>query len=488
MVLEVATRQTKHVSCFGDDSFEELDNALRIGANASPKKAVASHWSVNNDLSEDKSVSPKENPKSKNARKRSPLAKENSPGTTQMGEMEGEEKTEGYPNKRSRTCPSPLQQLPNSSNDRGEDEPAAAVATKVTSPKDAKRTLMVGTPGEATMVQVDGKSVEPSPQGQGNELARAVGEVAEAMLAMASQGPPNQVVPAKEEAKPNSRKRNSPCFFTQQEDLLLAQLVERRGPRAWSKIALSFPFKNGKQCRARWYTHLDPAVRKLPFSLEEDGLLLSKHAELGNCWSTIAKGITGRTELSVRNRWNAHLRARVESSGMTEDAYAKRLLRAVEFGAGAAQANPPPEEQNTTETTDKQQRSRVGCAQYSCVSFTTPDLGLSFEPSPFKGVQDRLARVVMIKGEEAMKGKVKVGMVVLTVNDTWCPSLSFQETFNMIQNSSTRPIAILFGDESLIPDESKAAPEGGPAAAPEVPAPAEAAPITVPVNVAVAIN
>ena len=192
------------------------------------------------------------------------------------------------------------------------------------------------------------------------QLAKAVGEVrvycsrcawndllvqvAEAMLAMASQGMYKE---GEGPAKPNSRKRNSPCFFTQQEDLLLAQLVERRGPRAWSKIALSFPFKNGKQCRARWYTHLDPAVRKLPFSLEEDGLLLSKHAELGNCWSTIAKGISGRcanlhnlcrshiffrTEHSVRNRWNAHLRARVESSGMSEAAYAQRLLCAVEFG------------------------------------------------------------------------------------------------------------------------------------------------------------
>merc|ERR1712166_511436 len=150
--------------------------------------------------------------------------------------------------------------------------------------------------GPSNSTAAEEQAAEPE---SSEQLAKAVGEVAEAMLAMASQGMYKE---GEGPAKPNSRKRNSPCFFTQQEDLLLAQLVERRGPRAWSKIALSFPFKNGKQCRARWYTHLDPAVRKLPFSLEEDGLLLSKHAELGNCWSTIAKGISGRTELSVRNR------------------------------------------------------------------------------------------------------------------------------------------------------------------------------------------
>ena len=95
-----------------------------------------------------------------------------------------------------------------------------------------------------------------------------------------------------------------------------------------------------------------------------------------------------------------------------------------------------PAEEGTTET-DKQ-RSRVGCAQYSCVGFKSQDLGISFEPSAYKYAKDRLARVIMIKGEEAMKGKVKVGMVVLTVNDTWCPSLSFQETLGLIQNTTER--------------------------------------------------
>ena len=183
--------------------------------------------------------------------------------------------------------------------------------------------------------------------------------------------------------------------------------------------------------------------------MEEDGMLLSKHAELGNCWSTIAKAIPGRTELSVRNRWNAHLRYRVESSGMSEAAYAQRLLAAAEFGAGVA-VSPQADPENPE--ADKQRSRQL----YSCVAFQSQDLKLSLEPSAYKHVQDRLARVVMIEGEEAQRAKVKVGMVVLTVNDTWCPSLSFQETFTLIQNTTTRPVYILFGDESLLPDEKTA--------------------------------
>lgn len=286
-------------------------------------------------------------------------------------------------------------------------------------------------------------TVDPLPGLSSEALAAAVSEVTEAMLAAqetASQDPGTN-------GRPNKRKRNSPCFFTQTEDVLLTELVEKQGPHAWSQIALSFPSKNGKQCRARWYTHLDPSVKKSPFAIEEDALLLSKHAELGNSWSTIAQALPGRTELSVRNRWNVQLRNRVETSGMTEAQYAQRLTAAAGFGAAVAQTNPTSDENPEG---DKKRSRQL----YSCVGFTQQDLKLSLEPSAYKNVQDRLARVVMVDGEEARKAKVKVGMVVLTVNDAWCPALSFQETFTLIQNTTTRPIYILFGDESLLPDNN----------------------------------
>ena len=40
------------------------------------------------------------------------------------------------------------------------------------------------------------------------------------------------------------------------------------------------------------------------FTPEEDELLQKKYEELGPCWKKIATFLTGRTEISVKNRWN----------------------------------------------------------------------------------------------------------------------------------------------------------------------------------------
>jgi hypothetical protein len=45
----------------------------------------------------------------------------------------------------------------------------------------------------------------------------------------------------------------------------------------------------GKQCRERWFNHLDPSIRKTPWTEEEDQLILQLHAEKGNRWAEIAK-------------------------------------------------------------------------------------------------------------------------------------------------------------------------------------------------------
>jgi len=55
--------------------------------------------------------------------------------------------------------------------------------------------------------------------------------------------------------------------------------VSQYGLNDWTKIACKLKenywitSRTGKQCRERWYNHLNPAVNKKPWNLEEEAKL-----------------------------------------------------------------------------------------------------------------------------------------------------------------------------------------------------------------------
>ena len=72
--------------------------------------------------------------------------------------------------------------------------------------------------------------------------------------------------------------------WTKAEDEQVVALVAKYGVKKWSFIASHLTGRLGKQCRERWFNHLNPDIKKEAWTEEEDRIIVEAHRELGNKW------------------------------------------------------------------------------------------------------------------------------------------------------------------------------------------------------------
>ncbi|OHT13612.1 Myb-like DNA-binding domain containing protein [Tritrichomonas foetus] len=103
--------------------------------------------------------------------------------------------------------------------------------------------------------------------------------------------------------------------FTPEEDQLILEFVERNGPHSWPNISQLIPARSPKQCRERWFNHLNPNVLKAAWSYQEDLLIYEQYLLHGPKWALISKHLPGRTDNAVKNRWHSSISKRIKIDG-----------------------------------------------------------------------------------------------------------------------------------------------------------------------------
>ncbi|EME40556.1 hypothetical protein DOTSEDRAFT_74195 [Dothistroma septosporum NZE10] len=90
--------------------------------------------------------------------------------------------------------------------------------------------------------------------------------------------------------------------WTNIEDEILKAAVSKYGLNQWARVSSLLARKTAKQCKARWAEWLDPGIRKIEWSREEDEKLLHLAKLMPTQWRTIAP-IVGRTATQCLERY-----------------------------------------------------------------------------------------------------------------------------------------------------------------------------------------
>ena len=105
----------------------------------------------------------------------------------------------------------------------------------------------------------------------------------------------------------NENIQNKIGTWTEVEDNLLIEWVEKNGERDWNKCAKFIKTRTGKQCREHWNNKLNKKIKKGDWTPEED-LLIFQFYKKYRSWKAIIPIFENRSKNSIKNRYFSQLR------------------------------------------------------------------------------------------------------------------------------------------------------------------------------------
>lgn len=145
-----------------------------------------------------------------------------------------------------------------------------------------------------------------------------------------------------EDSESVETKQKQRITWSLEEDNCLRFLIHDVGGKQnkinWTEIAekmkifksegMILTYRTGKQCRERWFNHLEKEINKKNWTAEEEKILFEKAKEFGNKWSEIAKYLNNRTDNCIKNHYYSSLRKKI-----------RRLLKHLSNNKGDVEVN-----------------------------------------------------------------------------------------------------------------------------------------------------
>lgn len=97
-------------------------------------------------------------------------------------------------------------------------------------------------------------------------------------------------------------------LFSDKDDHRLEKIIMENPFTGWKDVANMMPGFTAKQLRDRWHNYISPRNSNQPWTPEEDRIIKEKVQEFGTRWSQIAIYLVGRSDNSIKNRYNTVLK------------------------------------------------------------------------------------------------------------------------------------------------------------------------------------